>query len=137
MTDGFFDSYRRNLAPAYQIVHEPGPDVLYVKTAMTGVQMVNPALGVKDLVPVKALYNLRRKATGTAPQVIEVSAEMEVFDAMGIVWCEALQRAKARRLCSRAIRLPGRRCKLSRIIGPRDSGKGWINCMMLSKVNTD
>jgi hypothetical protein len=83
MTDGFLDSFRRNLTPAYEIVHEPGPDVLRVKTAITGVQMVNPAMGVADVVPLKALFNLGRKATGTAPQVIEMTAEMEVFDANG------------------------------------------------------
>jgi len=83
MTDGFLDSFRRSLTPAYQLVHESGSDVLRVRTAITGVQMVNPALGVTDLIPVKALYNLGRKATGEATQVVEMTAEMEVLDADG------------------------------------------------------
>lgn len=83
MTDGFLDSFRRHLTPAYQLVHEPGPDVLRVRTAITGVQMVSPAVGVTDFIPVKALYNLGRKAAGEAPQVVEITAEMEVLDADG------------------------------------------------------
>lgn len=83
MTDGFLDSFRGALTPSYQLVHEAGPDVLRVRTAITGVQMTNPALGVTDFIPVKALFNLGRKATGEAPMVVEMSAEMEVLDADG------------------------------------------------------
>lgn len=94
MTDGFLDSFRRNLTPAYEIVHAPGPDVLQVKAAITGVQMVNPGMGVTDLVPVKAIFNLGRKATGNAPQVVEMTAEMEVLDADGKVLVQAVATRK-------------------------------------------
>jgi len=83
MTDNFLDSFKRALTPAYQIVSEPGPDVLTVRAAITGVQLVSPSLSATDLIPLKALFNLGRAATGNAPVVAEMSGEMEVLDADG------------------------------------------------------
>jgi len=83
MTDNFQDSFTRALSPAYQIVNEPGPDVLTVRAAITGVQLVSPSLKATDLIPLKALFNLGRSATGNAPVVAELTGEMEVLDANG------------------------------------------------------
>lgn len=96
MTGGFLDSIRAALTPAYQLVHEPGSDVLRVRTAITGVQLVNPALGATDFIPVKAVFNLGRKATGNAPMVAEMTAEMEVLDADGksLVMATATRKGK-------------------------------------------
>jgi phage-related protein len=83
MTDAFTASFKGALSPAYQVVNEPGPDVLQVRLAITGVQPVAPGLHPTDLLPIKAVFNIGRAAAGKAPQVAEMSAEMEVLDGSG------------------------------------------------------
>jgi hypothetical protein len=83
MTDDFAAAFRSALSPAYQIVNEPGPDVLQVRLAITGVQPVAPGLNPTDLLPIKAVFNIGRAAAGKSPQVAEMSAEMEVLDEAG------------------------------------------------------
>jgi hypothetical protein len=83
MTDNFAEAFKSALAPAYQIVNEPGPDVLQVRLAITGVQPVAPGLNPTDLLPIKAVFNIGRAAAGKSPQVAEMSAEMEVLDGAG------------------------------------------------------
>jgi hypothetical protein len=83
MTDNFAASFKSALSPAYQIVNEPGPDVLQVRLAITGVQPVAPGLNPTDLLPIKAVFNIGRAAAGKSPQVAEMSAEMEVLDDAG------------------------------------------------------
>ena len=83
MTDDFAAAFKSALSPAYQIVNEPGPDVLQLRLAITGVQPVAPAMNPTDLLPIKAVFNIGRAAAGKSPQVAEMSAEMEVLDAAG------------------------------------------------------
>jgi hypothetical protein len=83
MTDQFAAAFRNAVSPAYQVVNEPGPDVLQVRLAITGVQPVAPALNPTDLLPIKAVFNIGRAAAGKSPQVAEMSAEMEVLDGNG------------------------------------------------------
>jgi Protein of unknown function (DUF3313) len=83
MTDGFYASFLATLTPDYQIVHEGGPDVLRVRAAITGVQLVKPPLKPTDFIPVKAVFNLGQSATGNAPIVAEMTAEMEILDPDG------------------------------------------------------
>lgn len=84
MTDDFLASFRRALEPAYQVVDEPGPGVLRVRAAITGVQLVKPPVQPTDFIPIKALFNVARSAAGAAPAVAEMTAEMEVLDANGM-----------------------------------------------------
>lgn len=67
----------------YQIVDAPGPDVLRVRLAITGMQPVSPGLGVTDFIPIKALYNAGRAVSGHAPRTAEMSAELEVLNGAG------------------------------------------------------
>lgn len=67
----------------YRIVTAPGPDVLRIRTAITGLQPVSPDLGVTDFIPVKAIFNAGRAAAGAAPRTAEMSAEMELLDGSG------------------------------------------------------
>jgi hypothetical protein len=83
MTDDFSAAFKKALSPAYQIVNAPGPDVLQVRLAITGVQPVSPGLNPTDLLPIKAVFNIGRAAAGQSPQVAEMTAEMEVLDATG------------------------------------------------------
>lgn len=76
-------SFEKPLAPKYQVVSAPGPDVLRVRTAITGIQPAKPNLNVTDFIPIKALYNAGRDVTGTAPHVEEMKAEAQVLDPRG------------------------------------------------------
>ena len=61
----------------------PGPDVLRIRGAITGVQAVKPPMGASDWLPIKAIYNAGRAATGTSARLIEMTAEMETLDPSG------------------------------------------------------
>ena len=83
MTDVFLSSFKKALGADYQMVDAPGPGVLRVRLAITGVQAARPPLDVTDFIPIKALFNLGRAAAGESPQVAEMSAEMEILDEKG------------------------------------------------------
>ena len=80
VTGAFYKAFVDSVTPAYQVVNAPGPDVLRVRLAITGVQPVSPPLGVTDFIPIKAIYNAGRAAAGEAPRMAELSAEIEVLD---------------------------------------------------------
>lgn len=81
MTDQFADAFKRALAPTYQVVTEPGPDVLQVRLAITGVQPAPTPMNPTDILPIKMVFNAGRAAAGKSPRVAEMTAEMEVLDA--------------------------------------------------------
>ena len=83
MTDEFLASFKRAVEPAYQVVAEPGPDVLQVRCGITGFQTVSPPLNPTDFLPIKAAFNVAREAAGAAPRRAELTAEMEVLDNNG------------------------------------------------------
>jgi hypothetical protein len=80
MTDQFTGAFKQALAPTYQIVNEPGPDVLQVRLAITGVQPAPTPLNPTDILPIKMVFNIGRAAAGKSPRVAEMTAEMEVLD---------------------------------------------------------
>jgi hypothetical protein len=77
MTDEFDGAFRRAVSPPYKLVDKPGPGVLVVRLAITGVQPVAPSTTTIDVLPVKLTFS----AGPRAGQVAEMSAEMEVLDA--------------------------------------------------------
>lgn len=79
MSADFQQSLQRALAPTYQVVTAPGPDVLRVRIAITNLQTVKPPTGASDFLPIKALYNAGRAAAGTSPRLVEMTAEMEAL----------------------------------------------------------
>ena len=83
MTDNFAASFKKALTPGYEVVTAPGPDVLEVRMAITGVHPVKPGLTPVDFLPIKAVFNIGRAAAGAAPEVAELSAEMELLDSSG------------------------------------------------------
>lgn len=85
MTDAFHGAFVGALAGGYQVVNKPGPDVMRIRLAITGVQPTKPDMGVTDFIPIKALFNVARSAAGEAPKVVEISAELEVLDPNGRV----------------------------------------------------
>ncbi len=80
MTDAFQAAFVDAVSSGYQVVSAPGPDVLRVRLAITGVQPVSPGVTAIDFLPIKALFNAGRAAAGAAPRVAEISAEIEVLD---------------------------------------------------------
>jgi hypothetical protein len=80
MTDQFATAFRNALTPQYELVAAPGPDVLEVRAAITGVAPVKPGMTPVDFLPIKAVFNIGRAAAGKEPLVVELSAEMEVLD---------------------------------------------------------
>jgi hypothetical protein len=85
MSDAFQRAFLGALVGGYQVVNKPGPDVMRVRLAITGIQPTRPDLGATDFIPIKALFNVARSAAGEAPQVAEISAEIEVLDPSGKV----------------------------------------------------
>jgi len=80
ITDSFYKAFVDTVTPAYQVVAAPGPDVLRVRMAITGIQPVSTPLGVTDFIPIKAIFNAGRALAGGAPRIAELSAEIEVID---------------------------------------------------------
>lgn len=95
MTDGFQSAFQQAVVSGYQVVSNPGPDVLRARLAITGVQAVKPPLGATDFIPIKAIFNVARDASGSAPMEAEMSAEIEVLDAKGHVVAAAVSTRKA------------------------------------------
>jgi hypothetical protein len=85
MSDAFQNAFVGALVGGYQVVNQPGPDVMRVRLAITGIQPTKPDLTATDFIPIKAIFNVARSAAGEAPQVAEISAEIEVLDPNGKV----------------------------------------------------
>ena len=105
MTDAFRMEFVGAVASGYQVVNQPGPDVLRIRLAITGVQPASPALGVTDFIPIKAVFNVARDAAGAAPQVAERSAELEVLDPNGRVVASAVTTRKSDKNLSQGERI--------------------------------
>lgn len=97
MADAFRMEFVGAMLSGYHVVEKPGPDVLRVRLAITGVQPVKPDLGVTDFIPIKAVFNVARGAAGAAPRVAEMSAEAEILDANGQVVGAAVSTRQASR----------------------------------------
>jgi hypothetical protein len=76
--DDLLASFRKELVPQYQVVTQPGPDVLRVRTAITGIKAVKPDLRARDFLPIMAVYRV-----ASQPHVAQMTAEIEVLDANG------------------------------------------------------
>ncbi|MGH8233991.1 MAG: DUF3313 domain-containing protein [Rhodanobacteraceae bacterium] len=68
------------LAQHYQVVTAPGPGVAQVRVAVVGMVEVQPQLKARDLVPLKALFDVGRRAVGKNPYVLRMSFEAEALD---------------------------------------------------------
>ena len=78
MSDRFTKSFKSALKSQYQFVGKPGPDVLRISLAITGVNLVKPAFKPQDAVPIVFLF---RAASGAADaKDVVLTAEMQVLD---------------------------------------------------------
>jgi hypothetical protein len=64
-------------AGGYEVVDKPGPGVLKLRYALTGVTPERPGLTPLDLLPIKMAVDATRAATGTDKTVIVVSGEVD------------------------------------------------------------
>ncbi len=84
LADKFNKTMVDTLKASYRIVAEPGPDVLRVRTAITGLDQSRPVLsGVSSVVPIGLGISLvKRGATGAWTGSGATGAEMMVLDSM-------------------------------------------------------
>ncbi|MCK6405365.1 MAG: DUF3313 domain-containing protein [Rhodocyclaceae bacterium] len=95
MSEAFRMEFVGALASTYQVVKAPGPDVLRLRLAITGVQPTRPDLNPTDFIPIKAVFNVAREAAGGAPRVAEISAELQVLDGQGRIVAEGMATRRA------------------------------------------
>ena len=67
-------------AGGYEVVDKPGPGVLKLRYALTGVTPERPGITPLDLLPIKMAVDATRAATGTDKTVIVVSGEVDARD---------------------------------------------------------
>jgi hypothetical protein len=88
MADRFRDSFKKALQPDYQFVDEPGPGVLHIRLAITGVNLVHPGFQVANVLPV--LFVLRTISGANQARNVTLTAEMEVRGSSEKVVAQAL-----------------------------------------------
>jgi hypothetical protein len=76
IADRLTSSFKRALQPGYQLVNKPGPGVLHIRLAITGLNLANPAFKPRDVVPVVFVFRAVSGAMTAQEEVL--SAEMEV-----------------------------------------------------------
>jgi hypothetical protein len=67
-------------AGGYPVVDRPGPGVLRLHFALTGVNAERPGFTPLDVLPIKIAIDAARYATGTDKSVIAITGEAEVLD---------------------------------------------------------
>ena len=80
----FYQALNEELAEKFQIVHQPGPDVLDLEVAVTDIEAATRALrSISMVVPqARLLATLKRGVTGSYPFVGGAQAEFTISDAM-------------------------------------------------------
>jgi uncharacterized protein DUF3313 len=76
IADRFTSSFKRALQPGYQLVNKPGPAVLHIRLAVTGLNLVKPAFKPVNVLPV--LFVLRAATGAISAQDVVLTGEMEV-----------------------------------------------------------
>jgi len=77
MTDNFTASFKKALQPGYTLVDKPGPDVLRIRLAITGINLVKPDFKPTDALPIVFLF---RAASGAMESKnVVLTGEMQVM----------------------------------------------------------
>jgi hypothetical protein len=77
MADDFTRSFEKALHPGYLLVHKPGPGVLHIRIAITGINLVKPSMKPRDFVPVVFVY--RAISGSMEAKHAELTGEMQVL----------------------------------------------------------
>jgi hypothetical protein len=76
IADRFTSSFKKALQPGYQLVDKPGPGVLHIRLAVTGLNLVKPDFKPRNVLPV--VFVLRAATGAINAQDVVLTAEMEV-----------------------------------------------------------
>lgn len=69
------------LAENIAVVTEPGPGIARLRVAIADIMQEKPGLSVTDFVPIKAIFNIARKAGGVDPYLVKMSTMAQLEDA--------------------------------------------------------
>jgi hypothetical protein len=77
MADNFTASFKKALQPGYTLVDKPGPGVLHIRLAVTGINLVKPDFKPTDVLPIVFLF---RAASGAMESKnVVLTGEMEML----------------------------------------------------------
>ena len=76
MADRFTASFKKALQPGYQLVDKPGADVLHIRPALTGINLVRPSFDMTNLIPV--VFVTRTVLGARQPMNVALTGELEV-----------------------------------------------------------
>lgn len=68
------------LAQHYRVVDAPGPGVVRLRVAVVGLVEARPEFKMRNLIPVKALFDVARIVVDKSPQVLRMSIESQALD---------------------------------------------------------
>ena len=77
MSDNFGASFKKALEPAYQLVDKPGPDVLHIRLAVTGINLVKPDKNPTDFLPI--IFIVKTASGANSKLDVVLTGEMEVM----------------------------------------------------------
>ena len=76
MADRFTASFKRALQPGYQLVSKPGPDVLRIRPALSGINLARPSFDVTNVIPV--VFVARTVSGANQTMNVALTGELEV-----------------------------------------------------------
>ena len=76
MADRFTASFKKALQSGYQIVDKPGPDVLRIRPALSGINLVRPNFNLTNVIPV--VFVARAVSGANQNMNVALTGELEV-----------------------------------------------------------
>src|SRR4249920_3184307 len=76
MADRFTASFKKALQSGYQLVDKPGPDVLRIRPALSGINLVKPSFNVTNVIPV--IFVARAVSGANQTMNVALTGELEV-----------------------------------------------------------
>ena len=77
MSDNFSASFKKALQPGYQLVDKAGPDVLHIKLAVTGINLVKPETNPANFLPI--VFIARTVSGANSKLDVVLTGEMQVL----------------------------------------------------------
>ena len=77
MSDNFSASFKKALQPGYQLVDKAGPDVLHIKLAVTGINLVKPETNPANFLPI--IFIARTVSGAHSAMNVVLTGEMQVL----------------------------------------------------------
>lgn len=77
LSDNFSASFKKALEPGYQLVDKAGPDVLHIKLAVTGINLVKPETNPANFLPI--VFIARSVSGANSKLNVVLTGEMQVL----------------------------------------------------------